>query len=98
MKLITGNDLASGDVVWWTGQDWSRHIGDAVDVGTDGEKIAHREEAALRVNIPYVIDAEPGPNGPVPNHIKDRIRASGPTVRPDLAIEPADPNVGSYVI
>ena len=24
VKLLTGNDLASGDVVWWTGQGWSQ--------------------------------------------------------------------------
>ena len=30
MKILTGNDLPSGDVVWWTGSDWSRHVEDAV--------------------------------------------------------------------
>ena len=33
MKLLTGNDLATGDVTWWTGNGWSRHVEDAVDVG-----------------------------------------------------------------
>ena len=98
MKLLTGNDLASGDVVWWTGSDWSRHVEDAVDVGHGGEAIAAAEEAARRVNVPYVIDAEPGPDGPRPAHIKDRIRALGPTVRPDLTLKPADPEAGSWVI
>ena len=32
MKIITGNNLETGDVVWWTGNGWSRHISDAVDV------------------------------------------------------------------
>ena len=50
------------------------------------------------VNGPYVIDAAAGPSGPVPLHIKERIRATGPTVRPDLAIQPADTAAGSYVI
>ncbi len=98
MKLLTGNDLGSGDVIWWAGSGWSRHIGDAVDVGQDGEAIAHREEGARRVNVPYVIDAVPGPDGPRPAHIKDRIRALGPTVRPDLSLQPADPGAGSWVI
>ena len=40
MKLLTGNDLATGDVTWWTGSDWSRHVEDAADVGEDGERIA----------------------------------------------------------
>ena len=84
MKLLTGNDLPTGDVVWWTGQTWSRHVEDAVDVGADGEIVASAEEGARRVNGPYVIDATETPNGPRPAHIKDRVRALGPTVRPDL--------------
>ncbi len=98
MRLITGNDLVTGDVVWWTGALWSRHIAEAVDVGDKGEAIAKAEEAARRVNVPYVIDAAAGPLGPVPFHIKERIRATGPTVRPDLNIAPADKEAGSYVI
>jgi hypothetical protein len=98
MRLVTGNDLASGDVTWWTGDGWSRHVAEAVDAGNEAEAIAAREEAALRVNGPYVVDAAPGPTGPVPFHIKDRIRATGPTVRPDLGVAPADKSAGSYVI
>jgi hypothetical protein len=98
MKLLTGNDLGTGDVVWWTGEGWSRHVEDAVDVGAGGDAIAHAEEGARRVNSPYLIDAAPGPDGPRPAHIKDRIRALGPTVRPDLTLKPADPAAGSWVI
>ena len=98
MKLLTGNDLPTGDVVWWTGQAWSRHVEDAVDVGADGESVAAAEEGARRVNGPYVIDATATPDGPRPAHIKDRIRALGPTVRPDLTLKPADPLAGSWVI
>lgn len=91
MKIVTGNDLASGDVVWWAGGEWSRHVVDAVDVEGHGEAIAAKEEAALRVNSPYVIDAAATPKGPRPAHIKDRIRAIGPTVRADLGLVAADP-------
>ena len=98
MKLLTGNDLATGDVVWWTGRDWSRHVEDAADVGEDGERIASVEEAARRVNVPYLIDAEATEQGPRPAHIKDRIRALGPTVRPDLTLKPADADAGAWVI
>lgn len=98
MKILTGNDLASGDVVWWTGSDWSRHVEEAADVGDHGEEIARREEAARHVNLPYVIEATQTGQGPRPAHIKDRIRALGPTVRPDLTLKPADPNAGNWVI
>ena len=66
MKLVTGNDLASGDVIWWTGSDWSRHIEEAGDAGDRAEAIAREEEAARRVNGPYVIAATETPEGPRP--------------------------------
>jgi len=98
VKILTGNDLASGDVVWWTGNGWSRHVEDAVDVNEHGEAIARAEEGGLRVNVPYVIEATATPEGPRPAHIKDRIRALGPTVRTDLTLKPADPAAGNWVI
>jgi hypothetical protein len=98
MKLLTGNDLNTGLVTWWTGKDWSIHIEDAVDVGDDGETIAAAEEAARRINGPYVIGGELTPEGPRPAHIKDRIRALGPTVRVDLTLKPNDPTAAERVI
>lgn len=98
MKILTGNDLVTGDVIWWTGDGWSRHLEHAVDVDGQGEAIAAREEAARHVNTPYVIQAEMTGEGPRPAHIKDRIRALGPTVRPDLTLKPADPAAGDWVI
>tara|TARA_R110000765_G_scaffold41751_2_gene88735 strand:- start:1 stop:297 length:297 start_codon:yes stop_codon:yes gene_type:complete len=98
LKILTGNDLKTGDVIWWTGSDWSRHIEDAVDVGENFEALLHQEEAARRVNTPYAIDATATEDGPRPAHIKDRVRALGPTVRPDLTLKPADPEAGNWII
>ena len=99
MKILTGNDLKTGAVIWWTGGDWSLHVEDAVDVADRGEQILAVEDAACRVNGGYVIDAETDVDGKVrPAHIKDRIRALGPTVRPDLTLKPADPAAGTWVI
>ncbi|MFV0644686.1 MAG: DUF2849 domain-containing protein [Sphingomonadaceae bacterium] len=99
MKILTGNDLKSGAVIWWTGYDWSIHVEDAADVGEQWDVILAREEGAQRVNMPYAIDAEHDDAGNVrPAHIKDRIRALGPTVRPDLTLKPADPDAGNWVI
>jgi hypothetical protein len=98
MKIATGNDLATGDVLWWDGEGWTRHIEDAVDVGETGTSLIAREEAARRVNVPYIVDAEMTDHGPRPAHINDRIRARGPTVRLDLNRTPIDPATGSWVI
>lgn len=98
MKILTGNDLKSGAVVWWDGSSWSLHVDAAVDVGDHGENIIAREEAARNVFSAYVIDGEKTDEGVRPGHIKERIRALGPTVRPDLTLKPADPDAGNWVI
>ncbi len=98
MIILTGNDLKSGAVVWWTGHDWSLHVDDAVDVGPRADEIARREDAARRVNVPYAVEATRDERGVRPAHIKERVRALGPTVRPDLTLKPADPDVGQWVI
>ena len=98
MKILTGNDLKTGAVVWWNGEGWSLDVADAVDAGDEAESIMAREEAARRVNVPYAIDATREPDGGVrPAHIKDRVRALGPTVRPDLTLKPADPQALNWV-
>ncbi|MEM8724401.1 MAG: DUF2849 domain-containing protein [Pseudomonadota bacterium] len=98
MKILTGNDLKTGEVTWWDGQSWSIHVNDAVDVGDDAEEILAREEAARRVNVPYSLEAERTEDGVRPAHIKDRVRALGPTVRPDLTLKPKDPEAIDWVI
>ena len=98
MKILTGNDLKTGAVVWWTGSEWSLHVEDAADVGDQADAILAREDGARRVNGGDAIDAEQTADGVRPAHIKDRIRALGPTVRPDLTLKPADPAAGAWVI
>ena len=99
MKILTGNDLKSGAVTWWDGQGWSLHVEQAADVGEHAEGIIATEQAARRVVGAYVIDGERAADGSLrPAHIKDRIRAVGPTVRLDLSLKPADPAAGDWVI
>ncbi len=99
MKILTGNDLRSGAVTWWTGKGWSLFVDDAVDVGDEADVILAREQAARRVNVPYAIEASIDAGGHVrPAHIKDRVRALGPTVRRDLAVGIADKTGWDWVI
>ncbi len=98
MKILTGNDLGSGDVVWWDGKGWSRDVNDAVDVGDAADAILAAEEAARRVNASYAIAATKTAEGVRPAHIKDRIRALGPTVRLDLSLRPGDPDAAQKVL
>ena len=98
MKILTGNDLKSGAVVWWDGTGWSLYVDDAVDVGEQADEIIAREQSARRVNSAYSLDATRDDNGVRPAHIKDRVRALGPTVRPDLTLKPKDPEAMDWVI
>lgn len=98
MKILTGNDLRTGAVVWWTGSEWSLHVEDAVDAGEHAEAVIAREQGAQRVTDAQVIDGTRDEKGVRPAHIKDRIRALGPTVRPDLTLKPADTDAGNWVI
>ena len=82
IKLLTGNDLLTGDVLWWSGTSWSLHLRDAVAV--DDPALLARVVAEERVNDPALIDAEAG-TPPRPRTTRERIRGRGPTVRPDLA-------------
>ncbi len=98
MRILTGNDLKTGEVVWWNGQTWSLSVHDAVDVGDAADQILATEEAARRVNVPYALEASQTEDGVRPAHIKDRVRALGPTVRRDLAVPTADKTGWDWVI
>jgi hypothetical protein len=98
VKILTANDLRSGAVVWWDGQGWSLHVDAAVDVSDEGEAIAARERAAQAVVDTSVIAATVNAGAVRPAHIKDRIRALGPTVRLDLSLNPSDPTAADRVI
>lgn len=84
LRLLTGNILESGDVVWWNGHDWSLHLRDATDVGANGTALLATTLAEERINDPALIDAEATPDGPRPRTVRERIRGAGPTVRLDL--------------
>lgn len=98
MNILTGNDLKTGAVVWWTGVGWSLDVNESADVADSGAKIAAREEGAQNVVGAYVVAGEKTAEGVRPGHIKERIRALGPTVRLDLTLKPTDPEAVNWVI
>jgi hypothetical protein len=90
VKLLTGNALLRGDVLWWNGAGWSLTIDSAVAVDADGEAILTREATHERVSDLALIDAERIDGRWRPVKVRERIRAFGPTVRADLAREGQD--------
>jgi hypothetical protein len=85
-RILTGNRLETGDVLWWNGSDWSLHLRDAVEIGDEGEALLAKLIAAERINDPALIDATGEPGAWVPTTTRERVRAVGPSVRPDFAL------------
>ncbi len=84
-RILTGNRLETGDVLWWNGSDWSPFIRDAAQIGEEGEALVARLIAEERINDPVLIDVTGAPGSFVPTTTRERVRASGPSVRADLA-------------
>jgi hypothetical protein len=85
-RILTGNRLETGDVLWWNGSDWSLHLKDAVAIGDEGEALLAQLIAAERINDPALIDVTGEPGAFVPTTTRERVRAVGPSVRPDFAL------------
>jgi hypothetical protein len=83
-QVITGNDLASGSVVFQTDRGWSTNIAEA-EILTSSQTVATalaRAAAATasnRVVDAYAIDVARTEAGLVPARLRERIRATGPT-------------------
>ena len=60
VKLLTGNELLRGDVLWWDGDGWSLSIDDAVAV-ENGEALIAQETPGEKVSDLALIDAERAP-------------------------------------
>lgn len=90
--LLTGNDVRTGQVLWWSGNGWSRDPDAAAGVSKEeGEARIAEEGRRERVSDLALVPAEAVPGGGWrPLHVRERIRAYGPTVRPDLAIAGRD--------
>ena len=92
VKLLTGNDVPRGDVLWWGPDGWTRALGEAVPVdAAEAEALIAAETAAERVNDLALVEAESAAGGGYrPLRIRERIRGFGPTVRPDLKVSDRD--------
>ena len=89
MKALTANRLTDGEAVWFSDGAWVELIGPADVVGDkDGEarleaigKAAYDNNEVVDVNL---IDVELVDGRIVPQRLRERIRAAGPTNRVDL--------------
>ncbi len=86
--IATGNDLRTGAVVFRTAGDdgvWTTDITKAEIVETDAEIATLTERVAADVAAAKIVDTAlievaPVASGPRPAQLRERIRATGPTI------------------
>jgi hypothetical protein len=88
VKALTGNSLTEGVAVFWGQGDWRERFADA-DLIADpvaAEAVLGEARAAQTVVVdPYLIDVQIEDGGlPVPISFRERVRALGPTIHPDM--------------
>ncbi len=87
LKVLTANDLAGGQVVFLAETGWSDRYGDAVifdDAATADAALEAARAATRTLADPYLIDVAAVDGLPVPTSYRERIRALGPTIHPDM--------------
>jgi hypothetical protein len=85
--ILTGNRLETGDVLWWNGSDWSLHIRDAVMLEPVAiEALVAEMKPAERINDLVAVEVTIENGSFRPTTTRERVRAIGPSVRPDFAL------------
>lgn len=89
--VLSANELLSGDVVFWNANGgWSTGIDAAQVLHTQDKAFvalgeAKKDEQANTIIGAELVEVTVSDEGIRPVHIRERIRALGPTVRADLA-------------
>ena len=86
MKALTANRLIDGEVVFWTGERWSESYGEARVFENDSDSEAAEAQAKSQTTLlvdPYLIEVTSVPGGTAPVSYRERLRALGPTNKPD---------------
>ncbi|PKP69972.1 MAG: DUF2849 domain-containing protein [Alphaproteobacteria bacterium HGW-Alphaproteobacteria-4] len=82
-KVVTGNDLRQGDVVYLAANGaWVRALQEAElieDVAIADLRLLEAMAQGGDVVGVYLADARRGPNGPEPVHFREAFRARGPS-------------------
>jgi hypothetical protein len=85
--VITANALCDGEVVFWAKGQWVKSFAEAELFDARDRADAALPVAKTQTNIvvePYMIDIVLDGDLPVPTSYRERVRALGPTIHPDL--------------
>ena len=95
LKILTANRLSDGIAVWYSGSPgWVEQVGKVRAASTKEdigilEQIAKDTLAKGQHCDVVLIDVEETAEGPRPLKLRERIRAEGPTITPDLGTKAA---------
>lgn len=82
-KVVTANELISGDVVYLTKDgEWAKSHSDAELITEEVRATIRLQLAEAQIGVivgAYLADAVAGANGPVPVHFREEFRAVGPS-------------------
>ena len=81
-QVLTANDFASGAVVYWSKEGWQKNLADADglnDQGKADEVLSLAEATPQEVVGAYLITVEGQFGQWRPSHIREVIRAQGPS-------------------
>jgi hypothetical protein len=87
MKALTGSKLDDGEAVFLShAGDWAPRFADAELFDDDDAALAAEAHAKTEITIvvdPYLIDVIPSEHGYAPLSYRERVRALGPTNKPE---------------
>ena len=87
MKALTGNKLDDGEAVFLSATgEWAAQFADARLFDDDDAALAAEAHAKTQLRIvvdPYLIDVIPSDHGFAPLSYRERVRALGPTNKPE---------------
>ncbi|MEC8580949.1 MAG: DUF2849 domain-containing protein [Pseudomonadota bacterium] len=82
-KVVTGNALLEGDVIYFTESDsWTRNLKDAeviTDEAVAQVRLLTAESQAAEVVGAYLADVKVTEDGPEPTHFREDFRRTGPS-------------------
>lgn len=84
---ITANSLVTGEVIFRSANGWADRFAEAElfeDPARAGAALAEAQAQRDRVIEPYLIEVANEGDLPVPVSFRERIRALGPTIHPDM--------------
>ena len=87
LAVLTASDLRDGQVVFWADGGWVTRCADAelFDDPAPGEAALTEANAQPTVVVdPYLIDLVLEDGVAIPTSYRERVRALGPTVHPDM--------------